>query len=91
MALGLRKQAHKKPGNPYPLYPWRPFWELAAETAAPVIVNSDAHRPQDLQARTGEAYAIRSELGLRAMDVSQIGPSEQAEPERNCCPPSCCQ
>ena len=72
-ALGLRKQAHKKPGNPYPLYPWLPFWELAAEIDAPVIVNSDAHRPQDVQARTGEGYALRERLGLRAMDIGRIG------------------
>lgn len=74
-ALGLRKQAHKKADNPFPLYPWRPFWELAAEIGAPVIVNSDAHRPEDVQARTGEAYAIVAELGLALTDVSRIGKS----------------
>lgn len=72
-ALGLRKQAHKKPGNPFPLYPWLPFWEIAAECDAPVIVNSDAHRPQDLQGRAGRAHDIRIELELREMDISAIG------------------
>ena len=65
-ALGLRKQAHRKPGNEFPLYPWIPFWEIAAEVDAPVIVNSDAHRPKDLQARTAEAYSIRDEQPLHA-------------------------
>ncbi|MCZ6886981.1 MAG: histidinol-phosphatase [Gammaproteobacteria bacterium] len=72
-ALGLRKQAYKKSDNPYPLYPWIPFWEMAAECDAPVIINSDAHRPEDLQARTGDAQAIRQELGLREMDIARIG------------------
>ena len=72
-ALGLRKQAKKKPDNPYPLYPWLPFWELAAQYDAPVIVNSDAHRPQDLQGRAGDAHEIRIGLGLREMDIDGIG------------------
>lgn len=72
-ALGLRKIAHKKPENPYPLYPWRPFWELAAESGVTVIVNSDAHRPQDLQARTAEALGIVDSLGLTAVAPEKIG------------------
>ena len=72
-ALGLRKQAKKKQDDPYPLYPWLPFWELAAECDAPVIVNSDAHRPEDLQGRTGDAQEIRLRFGLREMDIDGIG------------------
>ena len=68
-ALGMRKQARKSPDNPFPLYPWRPFWELAAECDAPVIVNSDAHRPEDLQGLAGKAHTLRVELGLREMDI----------------------
>lgn len=76
-ALGLRKQAHKRSNNPYPLYPWLPFWELAAEYDAPVIVNSDAHRPEDLQARTGEGHALKDRLGLREMDINSIADVEK--------------
>jgi histidinol-phosphatase (PHP family) len=72
-ALGLRKIAHRKADNPYPLYPWLPFWELAAEEGADVIVNSDAHRPQDLQSRTAEAHAIVARLGLRHVAPTRIG------------------
>ncbi len=72
-ALGLRKQAHRKANNPFPLYPWLPFWEMAAELDAPVIVNSDAHRPQDVQARTSQAYEIVANLGLRHIDTAAIG------------------
>ena len=72
-ALGLRKQAAKTPDNPFPLYPWMPFWEIAADCDAPVIVNSDAHRPEDLQGRTGQAHGIRIDLGLREMDIDRLG------------------
>ena len=71
-ALGMRKQARQKAEDPFPLYPWRPFWELAAEVDAPVIVNSDAHRPEDLQGLTGKAYGLRDELKLREMDIEAL-------------------
>ncbi len=72
-ALGLRKQAYKKDDNPYPLYPWLPFWELAGDYDIEVIVAADAHRPIDVQARTGEAFAIVDDLGLKHVDVNRIG------------------
>jgi len=72
-ALGLRKQAYKKPENPYPLYPWLPFWEEATAFDVKVIINSDAHRPVDLQSRTGTATQIATDLGLSFMDTSKIG------------------
>ena len=72
-ALGLRKQAYKKADNPFPLYPWLPFWQEAVDFDVKVIVNSDAHRPADLQARTADAREIANNLGLSFMDVSTIG------------------
>jgi histidinol phosphatase-like PHP family hydrolase len=42
------------------------------EVDAPVIVNSDAHRPEDLQGLTGQAYALRDELKLREMDIEAL-------------------
>ncbi len=54
-ALGLRKQAYKKEDHPFLLYPWLPFWQEATSFDVRVIVNSDAHRPIDLQSRTGAA------------------------------------
>ncbi|MDA0789232.1 MAG: histidinol-phosphatase [Proteobacteria bacterium] len=72
-ALGIRKQAAKRPDNPYPLYPWRPFWEIAADYPVQVIVNADAHRPADLQGKAGEAFSIVTDLGLTHMDVDQLG------------------
>jgi histidinol-phosphatase (PHP family) len=77
-ALGLRKQAYKKEDNPFPLYPWIPFWEEAAACNAKVIVNSDAHRPIDLQARTGAARKIAEDLKLETMDLTSIGTRQSA-------------
>ena len=68
-ALGMRKQARKSSDNPFPPYPWRPFWELAAECDAPVIVNSDAHRPEDLQGLAGQAHTLRVERASRLADL----------------------
>jgi hypothetical protein len=36
-------------------------------------VNADAHRPEDLQGKTGEAFQIVADLGLKHMDVDAIG------------------
>lgn len=72
-ALGLDKIARKKPSNPYPLYPWLPFWELATEYDVQTIVNADAHRPQDLIRKTGAATDIQESLGLKAMNPDSIG------------------
>lgn len=72
-ALGFRKIAKKKLFNPYPLYPWPPFWELASEYDVKVIVNADAHRPTDLQRMTSDAEALRVRCNLKAMDPMDIG------------------
>lgn len=72
-ALGIRKQAYRKADNPYPMYPWLPFWQTAAECGVKVIINSDAHRPEDLQARTSEAFELMTQCGLTHTDVHQIG------------------
>lgn len=78
-ALGLEKIAKKKPNNPFPLYPWEPFWELASDYEIEVIVNADAHRPEDLNRRTGAAEAIRTKYGLKAMDPNAVGERRNAK------------
>ena len=72
-ALGFRKIARKSISNPYPMYPWCPFWQIASEYNVKVIVNSDAHRPKDLQKMTAEAESLRLDYGLEAMDPATIG------------------
>lgn len=51
-----------------PMYPWKPFWETASNFKIKIIVNSDAHRPQDLQAGVEEALAIAKTSGLALTD-----------------------
>ena len=78
-ALGLRKQAYRKPDNHFPFYPWLPFWEEATRHNIRVIINSDAHRPEDLQARTGQAQEFAAALDLTYMDPASIGTHQQIE------------
>ena len=76
-ALGLRKIT-ARPDSPFPMYPWQPFWEMAAEHDVSVIVNSDAHRPDDHQARTADALRIATDLGLRLMAPDEVGAGRAA-------------
>jgi histidinol-phosphatase (PHP family) len=61
---GFRKQRVNSMSGPRPPYPWRPFWETAAQCRVEVIANSDAHRPQDIAASLDECAALAQELGL---------------------------
>ena len=73
-ALGLRKQARRGPDPAFPLYPWRPFWELCAEYEVAVLVNADAHSPADLQGMTADACALADACGLALVDPATIAP-----------------
>jgi histidinol-phosphatase (PHP family) len=50
--------------GPRPPYPWRPFWEMAAEYGVSYISNSDAHRPADVNASLDLCEALAEDLGL---------------------------
>jgi histidinol-phosphatase (PHP family) len=50
-------------------YPWRPFWETAAEHGVRVVINSDAHSPGDLFAAVPRAYELAAELQLDVVDL----------------------
>ena len=41
-ALGMQKPEIRYPGETRHPYPWRPFWELAAEASVPCVIGSDA-------------------------------------------------
>ncbi len=74
---GLRKPLIDTPEGTRPMYPWLPFWELAAEYDIRVIVNSDAHRPQDVRGKMAEAAAIGTRFGLQFADLSYLHPVAQ--------------
>ena len=49
-------------------YPIDPFWELAAEYKIPVIVNSDAHKPEDID-QFGDSILLAERLNLEIKDL----------------------
>jgi len=69
---GLRKPKINTLDGERCMYPWLPFWELASEYDVSVIVNSDAHRPQDIIGQMQEAANIGSQFGLTFADLSYL-------------------
>jgi histidinol-phosphatase (PHP family) len=69
---GLRKPSIQTPDGPRKGYPWEPFWALAAEYPVTVVANSDAHRPQDVQASIAEATSIARRHALKLADFRGI-------------------
>ena len=66
---GFRKSPVNFGKGPRPPYPWRPFWEMAAEYEVAVVWNSDAHRPEDVNASLDECAALAESLGLKRVPV----------------------
>ncbi len=64
-AYGLRKPWRTTSTGYRPGYPWEPFWAVAAEVGVEVILNADAHRPEDVLHGHDELVAIRDRYGLR--------------------------
>ena len=69
---GLIKPEIDTPEGRRRMYPWEPFWELAAEYGVQVIVNSDAHDPKDIVGKTVQAIAIARKFGLTLADLSYM-------------------
>jgi histidinol-phosphatase (PHP family) len=78
---GFRKPAIDTPQGRRPKYPWLPFWQLAGEYKVPVIVNSDAHRPQDVIANMEDGLAMARACGLTLADMDWLLSPEGARPE----------
>lgn len=68
-AYGLRKPHMTTPQGVRPVYPWEPFWEVAAACDAPVVVNADAHRPEDVVAAVDAALALARRCGVRLVTL----------------------
>ncbi|MCP4640042.1 MAG: histidinol-phosphatase [bacterium] len=69
---GLIKKTIDTPDGSRHMYPWEPFWQLAAEYDIEVVVNSDAHAPRNIAADMPGAAAIAERYGLRHADLSHL-------------------
>lgn len=69
---GLRKPKIQTPSELRCMYPWLPFWELASEYDIQFIVNSDAHRPEDVSSQLKEAAQIGVQCGLSFADLGHL-------------------
>ena len=69
---GLRKRQIDTPEGKRPMYPWLPFWEQASDYDIKVIVNSDAHRPEDVSSNMAEAAEIANRFGLQFADLGYL-------------------
>jgi len=63
-AYGLRKKMIEDGASWRFMYPLMTFWDMVAEYQAPVIVSSDAHRPQDVWGNTDECLDIARRFSL---------------------------
>lgn len=54
-------------------YPWRPFWELAAECGCTVVLSTDAHRPEHTLRGLARVASLARELGLPVVDILAPG------------------
>ncbi len=59
-------QAYRRP------YPLRAFWDIVAEYPIRVIINSDAHRPQDVAANLDDAAQMARQRGLEIVGLKEI-------------------
>ena len=69
---GIRKPWIDTPSGRRAMYPWLPFWEVAAAEGVQVVLSSDAHRPIDVGHGSEELGAIRDHFGLQEVDVLDL-------------------
>ncbi len=69
---GIRKDWLDTSEGHRPQYPWIPFWEIAGALGVQVVLNSDAHRPEDTLAGYDDLVAIRDRFGLVEADLAHL-------------------
>jgi histidinol-phosphatase (PHP family) len=74
-AFGLRKPLIETPQGARRRYPWEPFWELAGEYGIAAVVNSDAHRPEDIDGKVDQALAWAVRFGVRLVELRPGNPN----------------
>ncbi len=69
-ASGARKTEISTPDGTRKQYPWRPFWELAAETGGlQVVMGMDAHDPADAWSNGDETLDFARSLGFEPVNL----------------------
>ena len=68
-AYGLRKPRIATPNGARWRYPWEPFWQLAGELGTPAVVNSDAHRPEDIAGEVDTALSWATRFGVPLVEL----------------------
>jgi histidinol-phosphatase (PHP family) len=74
---GFRKPEINTSEGPRLRYPWPPFWRLASEYDITVVVNSDAHDPEDTAASLQDAAELAEECGL-LIDYTPLEPAKRS-------------
>jgi histidinol-phosphatase (PHP family) len=71
-AFGLRKPRIETPQGIRWRYPWKPFWQLAGECRTPAVVNSDAHRPEDIAGEVNTALDWAVHFDVPLVDLTNV-------------------
>jgi histidinol-phosphatase (PHP family) len=67
---GMRKSKVQTPEGPRNQYPVVPFWELVSEYQLPVVINTDAHVPEDIGCNLDDGIDFAKRLSLKLTDLS---------------------
>ena len=62
---GLRKKLIETPNGMRHPYPVEEFWEMARDMGVKIVINSDAHRPQDVSAHLRNSVSFAEKLNIR--------------------------
>jgi histidinol-phosphatase (PHP family) len=71
-SCGLRREPVRTEQGTRPAYPLFQFWELAADYQIEVVVNSDAHTPEDVAHGIEHCLQLAATLGLCLADLSYL-------------------
>jgi len=66
--LGMSRTCNETKRGVRYQYPYREFWQMAAERGAKVICNADAHAPEDVIAAARNARKFAEDLGITPVE-----------------------
>ncbi len=69
---GFRKKKVETPAGLRRPYPLEEFWDIVAEYPIRVVVNSDAHRPQDVAASLDDGASLARRHNLKIAGLKEI-------------------